>query len=154
MLRRCGCLITETESEIEVQRETLSSVSPIITAPYPGFPTDAQAVMMALLCVAEGTGVFEETVFSNRFRHVPALCAMGADIQTTEHYAIVKGVKCLHGADVSATDLRGGAAMVLAALCAEGESRVTDTEHIERGYAAFVPTLQSCGGQIKYTKGQ
>ena len=154
VLRRCGCLITETESEIEVQRETLSSVSPIITAPYPGFPTDAQAVMMALLCVAEGTGVFEETVFSNRFRHVPALCAMGADIQTTEHYAIVKGVKCLHGADVSATDLRGGAAMVLAALCAEGESRVTDTEHIERGYAAFVPTLQSCGGQIKYTKGQ
>lgn len=154
VLRRSGCHITESESEIELQSEKLCCVSPIITAPYPEFPTDAQAVVMALFSVAEGTGVFEETVFSDRFRHVAALRAMGADIQTTEHYAIVKGVRRLRGANVSATDLRGGAAMVLAALRADGVSTISKTEHIERGYASFVSTLQSCGAQIMYTEGQ
>lgn len=154
LLRQSGCEITETESQIFLQSGKLKSVSPIVTAPYPAFPTDAQAVMMALMCDAEGTSVFEETVFSDRFRHVPALRSMGADIQTTQHYAIVKGVKKLHGASVAATDLRGGAAMVLAALRAEGESRITETEHIERGYASFIPTLQSCGARIKNTEGQ
>lgn len=153
ILRRSGCRIEETESEMTLQGGKLQSVSPIVTAPYPDFPTDAQAVLMSLMCITEGTSVFEETVFSDRFRHVPALCAMGANIQTTAHYAIVRGVKRLHGANVSATDLRGGAAMILAALSAEGISQVNDTEHIERGYASFVPTLQNCGGQIKYIKG-
>lgn len=153
IIRRSGCRIEEAKSEIKLRSGRLHSVSPIITAPYPEFPTDAQAVLMSLMCIADGTSVFEETVFSDRFRHVPALCAMGASVQTTAHYAIVKGVKRLHGAKVSATDLRGGAAMVLAALSADGISQITDTEHIERGYASFVPTLQNCGAQIKYTEG-
>ncbi len=143
-----GCGIREASQTIELFCERLCAVSPIITAPYPGFPTDAQAPLMAALATAEGTSVFNETIFSDRFRHVPALCAMGANICATKRHAIVRGVSRLHGADVEATDLRGGAAMVIAALAAEGKSRITKTEHMERGYADFVQALQGCGAKI------
>ena len=91
---------------------------------------------MAALSTARGDSVMEETIFSDRLRHVPALRRMGADILTTKSCAVIRGVRELHGAEVAATDLRGGAAMVTAALAAHGESRITQTEHIERGYAA------------------
>ena len=103
---------------------------------------------MAAMATAAGDSAFEETVFPDRFGHVPALCAMGAKITAVGRYALVHGVPRLHGADVAATDLRGGAAMVIAALSAQGESRVAATEHMERGYTAFVPTLCGCGAEI------
>lgn len=148
-LERGGCQIARRPGEIIVRCDRLTAVSPIITAPYDGFPTDAQAPVMAAMATAEGVSVFEETIFSDRMRHVPALRAMGARIVATARHAVVTGVKRLHGAEAEATDLRGGAAMVIAALSAEGESRITKTEHMERGYASFVRALRACGAQIE-----
>lgn len=149
LLRRAGCEITETEDTAALRARRLTAVSPIRTAPYDGFPTDAQAPMMAAMAVAEGVSVFEETIFENRLRHVPALQKMGAHIFAGETHAVVTGVETLHGAEVEATDLRGGAAMVIAALCAQGKSCITGIRHMERGYADFVPLLQSCGAVIE-----
>lgn len=149
VLRRGGCELAERENELRLRCGRFSAVSPIRTAPYDGFPTDAQAPIMALMATAEGVSVFEETIFSDRFRHVPALCAMGAHIRAARRHAVVRGVKELHGAAVEATDLRGGAAMVIAALAANGQSLVTRTEHMQRGYAELVSTLRGCGAEIK-----
>lgn len=149
VMARGGCRIAQHTGEIIVCCDRLQAVSPIVTAPYDGFPTDAQAPVMAAMATAEGVSIFEETIFSDRLRHVPALRAMGARIYATERHAIVTGTRRLHGANVEATDLRGGAAMVIAALNAEGESVITNTEHMERGYASFVQTLRSCGAQIE-----
>lgn len=149
ILERGGCELVQRPGEIIVRCDRLVSVSPIITGPYDSFPTDAQAPVMAAMATAEGVSVFEETVFSDRLRHVDALRAMGARIHATERCAVVTGVRRLHGAAVEATDLRGGAAMVIAALCAEGESIITKTEHMERGYASFHQTLRACGAQIE-----
>lgn len=148
VLRRAGCRIGENETGMCLQAGPLRAVSPIRTAPYDGFPTDAQAPVMAALSKARGVSIFEEAIFSDRFRHVPALCAMGAKIRAVGAQAIVEGVETLHGAQVTATDLRGGAAMVIAALSAEGESRIDATEHMERGYEAFAENLRACGAQI------
>ena len=126
----------------------MRAVGPIVTAPYDGFPTDAQAPMMALLATARGASVMEETMFSHRFAHVPALQNMGAKIHATRRYAIIDGVERLRGACVDATDLRGGAAMVFAALAAEGYSEIRKIEHIERVYTDFMPILQSVGADI------
>ena len=101
------------------------------------------------MAVAEGVSVFEETIFENRLRHVPALQKMGAHILAGETHAVVTGVPALYGAEVEATDLRGGAAMVIGALCAQGESKITGIAHIERGYSDFVPLLQGCGAAIE-----
>ena len=116
--------------------------------PYPGFPTDAQAIMMAALCRANGTTLVEETIFENRFRHVDALVKMGADIQVAGRVAAVHGVKNLHGAAVEATDLRGGAAMMIAGLCASGETIIHDVYHIDRGYETPEEVLRSIGAEI------
>lgn len=148
VLRRAGCRIGETETGMCLQAGPLQAVSPIRTAPYDGFPTDAQAPVIAALSKAKGVSIFEEAIFSDRFRHVPALCAMGAKIRAVGAQAIVEGVETLHGAHVTATDLRGGAAMVIAALSAEGESCIDATEHMERGYEAFAENLRACGAQI------
>jgi len=149
VLAQGGCALARRPEEIVVRCDRLRAVSPIVTAPYDGFPTDAQAPMMAAMATAEGVSIFEETIFSDRLRHADALRAMGARIFATERHAVVTGVKRLYGAAVEATDLRGGAAMVIAALRAEGESLITNTEHMERGYASFVQTLRACGAQIK-----
>lgn len=149
VLRRGGCELAESEGEITLRCRRFAAVSPIRTAPYDGFPTDAQAPIMALMATAEGVSIFEETVFSDRFRHVPALCAMGARIRAVRRHAVVRGVKHLHGAQVEATDLRGGAAMVIAALAANGQSLIAKTEHVRRGYAELVSTLRGCGAEIK-----
>lgn len=149
MLRRAGCEISETKCTLHLRCEKLLAVGPIRTAPYDGFPTDAQAPMMAAMTVAEGVSVFEENIFEDRLRHVSALRRLGAQITATHAHAVVTGVDRLHGAQMEATDLRGGAAMVIGALCAEGESVLTEIGHIERGYADFVPLLQSCGAEIE-----
>lgn len=148
VLANGGCEITQYARQITLRCDTLRAVSPIRTAPYPGFPTDAQAPVMAAMATAQGVSVFEETIFSDRFRHVPALVRMGAKITATRRYAVVEGVGALHGACVEATDLRGGAAMVIAALAAHGSSTVLGSQHTERGYTALVQSLRDCGGQI------
>jgi len=118
------------------------------TLPYPGFPTDMQPQMMALLCLAQGTSIISETVFENRFMHVPELRRMGAQIRTEGSNAVIKGVSHLTGAPVAASDLRAGAALVLAGLSAHGVTEVSGVSHIERGYFDLVRKLQDVGADI------
>lgn len=152
-LQQAGCLLDIKERKLTLRGGALQAVSPVRTAPYDGFPTDALAPFMAVMATAQGVTVFEEAVFSDRFLHIPALRSMGADIRASRRYAVVRGVARLHGAEVTATDLRGAAAMVIAALGADGESRIHDTHHIRRGYEAFAETLQNCGAQMEYEEG-
>jgi UDP-N-acetylglucosamine 1-carboxyvinyltransferase len=118
------------------------------TAPYPGFPTDLQAPLMAALTVAKGTSLIRENVFEARFKHVTELCRMGADISVDMHTAVVRGVDRLSGAAVEATDLRGGAALVIAGLMAEGTTRVEGLHHVDRGYQQFDVYLRDLGADI------
>ena len=118
------------------------------TLAYPGFPTDLQAPMMALLCRAEGSSILTEHIFENRFLQVPQLRKMGASIAVRGRSAVVRGVESLHGARVSATDLRAGAALVLAGLTAEGHTTVTEISHIERGYVDLAGALRALGAPI------
>lgn len=127
----------------------LKGVNKITTMPHPGFPTDAQAVIMAALCKAEGSSIFEENIFESRYRHVDAFVKMGADIKVIGKAAVVNGVERLYGAKVSATDLRGGAAMAVAGLGAEGITEVTEIHHIDRGYENMEKALSSLGGKIQ-----
>ena len=127
----------------------MKSVGPVATAPYPGFPTDAQAPVMAAFATARGTTIFQETMFSRRFGHVPELRAMGADISLNGQGAWVRGVKRLHGAQVSATDLRGGGALAVAALGAQGETQLRGVEHIDRGYEHLEQMFNSLGAHIR-----
>ena len=121
----------------------------IRTVPHPGFPTDMQAQFMAMLTLCKGSGIVEETIFENRFMHVPELVRMGADIRLTGNSAMVRGVPSLAGAPVMASDLRAGAALVIAGLCAEGETRVDRIYHVDRGYEGMEIKLQELGGRIK-----
>ena len=121
----------------------------IETMPYPGFPTDLQAPVTALACISEGSTVVVENLFETRFKHVPELIRMGADITVRGRAAFVRGVPSLRGADVVAGDLRGGAALTLAAASAEGLSTVTDLYHIDRGYSGFEYKLSSLGVRIR-----
>lgn len=123
----------------------------IRTMPYPGFPTDVQAPFMALCCTVEGTSVFVETIFENRFRHVPELVRLGASIKTEGRVCVVQGVDRLSGAKVRAAELRGGAALVTAALAAEGTSEITGLCYIDRGYESLENALRSVGADIKRT---
>ncbi len=130
-------------------KKRLSAPPTIRTMPYPGFPTDIQAPFMALCTTAEGTSVFVETIFENRFRHVPELVRLGARIKTESRVCVVQGVKKLSGAKVCASELRGGAALVIAALAAEGTSEITGLNYIDRGYEAIETALRSIGADIK-----
>ena len=145
VLRRAGCDVRADGTRLTLRAGPLRSPGAVITGPHPAFPTDAQATLMAALLRASGLTLFEETVFSDRFRHVPALRAMGARIETSGDLARVHGVRVLHGAAVRATDLRGGAAMVIAALAAEGDSVIRDAWHLDRGYSHFVERLRQLG---------
>lgn len=130
-------------------RKPLRAVKTIRTMPYPGFPTDAQAIVMAPLCIANGTSVIVETIFENRYRHVDELVRMGAKIKAEGKVAVVEGVKRLYGANLLATDLRGGAALVVAALAAAGESKIGEIKHIDRGYDGIEFALSQAGADIK-----
>ena len=121
----------------------------IMTEPHPGFPTDLQAQFMAMLTLCEGAGLVTETIFENRFMHVPELSRMGADITVQGNSAIVRGVNGLKGAEVMATDLRASVALVLAGLVAEGETTINRIYHLERGYEDIVGKLGNVGANIK-----
>ena len=151
ILRQAGCCLEEG-TDLFIDCRELHGAGPVRTAPYDGFPTDAQAPMMAALATARGVSVVEENIFTDRFRHVPALRAMGAKIHAAGRCAVVEGVRTLHGASVEATDLRGGAAMVIAALAAEGNSRISQIAHMERGYAGLTEKLRACGARIDHTE--
>ena len=149
-LREAGCAITADSSGIACRcGGRLNAPRPIRTAPYTGFPTDAQAIVMAALLRCRGAAVFEENLFSSRYRHVDELARMGADIRTSGRVAVVLGVERLHGAAVRSTDLRGGAALCVAALTAEGETVVSDIAHIDRGYQSLEQDLTALGAEIK-----
>ena len=149
-LRASGCTISERPGILRIRAEgRRTSPGRIVTRPYPGFPTDAQALMMAAVLRAEGETVFEETIFEDRLRHTAELQKMGAEICVQASTAIVRGVPVLHGATVQAGDLRGGAALVAAALSAEGNSQVLGVKHIKRGYDRLEENLKSLGAAIK-----
>ncbi|MCI9609493.1 MAG: UDP-N-acetylglucosamine 1-carboxyvinyltransferase [Oscillibacter sp.] len=146
VLREAGCAIRSDGRGIAcVCRERPNAVHPVRTAPYPGFPTDAQAILMAALLRCRGAAMFEENMFENRYRHVGELARMGAGIQVSGRTAVVTGVKRLHGAPVRCTDLRGGAALCVAALAAEGETEISETGHIARGYEDIARDLRNLG---------
>ena len=150
VFEQTGAYIRSFGSSIYIRKtERLHSADTIRTMVYPGFPTDAQAIIMAPLCMADGTTVFVENIFENRYRHVAALCRMGADIKAEGKVAVVRGVDILHGSISEAPDLRGGAALVCAALGAEGRSVVTRAELIDRGYEDIEHTLAAVGADIR-----
>lgn len=148
-LNEAGCDIIKKSGEVRIISDgRLRAVGPVSTAPYPGFPTDAQPVLMAALLKADGVTRIYENIFENRFRQVEELCRLGADIRTDGMTAEIHGVPELHGAQLKATDLRGGAAMLIAALSAEWESAVLDSGHITRGYENFDSCLRTLGASI------
>lgn len=130
-------------------KKRLNAPPTVRTMPYPGFPTDIQAPFTALCATAEGTSVFVETIFENRFRHVSELVRLGASIKTEGRVCVVQGVKRLSGAKVCASELRGGAALVVAALAAEGTSEIGGLQYIDRGYECLESALRSVGADIK-----
>ena len=132
---------------MDAQRGVLTATD-IKTLPYPGFPTDIQSQFMAFLATVRGASVVIENVFENRYMHVNELNRMGANIRIEGRVAIVEGDRFLRGAEVFATDLRAGAALVLAGLYASGTTRISDVYHIERGYSAFVEKLTGLGADI------
>ncbi len=147
-LRKAGLEIErEGEAVVVARHGALRSVD-VTTQPHPGFPTDMQAQFMALMTLASGRSVLEETIFENRFMHVPELSRMGADIETKNHMAFVRGVKKLSGASVMATDLRASASLVIAGLVAEGETIVRRVYHLDRGYEAIEDKLGGVGADI------
>lgn len=151
LLREAGCEIKNDTAGIACCcHRRLQAVGPIRTAAYPGFPTDAQAVLMAALLGCQGTNVFEENIFSNRYRHVDELVRMGADIRVSGRVAVVHGVEQLQGACVCCTDLRGGAALCVAALAAEGKSCIDQLRHLDRGYEDICRDLSALGADIKW----
>lgn len=147
--RSIGCWVSTGKDWVTIQCEKLRSGQPVLTGPYPAFPTDAQPTAMAAVLKADGVTVFAETVFEKRFRHVPALRALGADIEIAGRLAAVRGVPFLHGAAMSATDLRGGAAMLVAALGAEGSSTIDRLYHVERGYENLPEKLRAIGAHLE-----
>ena len=148
-LRATGAEITLEGDALRLQAEQRPRGTRVVTAPYPGFPTDMQAQLMALLCVADGSSVVTETIFENRFMHVPELQRMGADIALDGRSAHVRGVPHLMGAPVMATDLRASAGLVVAALAAEGETVVNRVYHIDRGYERLEEKLRGLGASIR-----
>ena len=152
VLREAGCGVRSDGAGIAcVCQDRLKAVRPVRTAPYPGFPTDAQAILMAALLKSRGATVFEENMFASRYRHVDELSRMGADIRVSGRAAVVTGVDRLHGAPVRCTDLRGGAALCLAALAAEDETSVQEISHIDRGYEDIARDLRLLGADIVRT---
>jgi len=154
-LDEAGIDVEQTEAGLKVKRraDRVRAVD-VVTEPFPGFPTDLQAQMMALLCTADGTSVLEERIFENRFMHAPELMRMGAKIDVQGGTATVTGVERLKGAPVMATDLRASVSLILAALAAEGETVVNRVYHLDRGYENVERKLQAVGARIERIKGE
>jgi UDP-N-acetylglucosamine 1-carboxyvinyltransferase len=152
-LRSAGVTLEKTERGLRVQRTNgaLHGVD-VMTEPYPGFPTDLQAQMMALMTRAEGASMITETVFESRFMHVPELSRMGANVTIHHESALVRGVPKLRGAEVMATDLRASVSLAIAALAADGDSTVNRVYHLDRGYERLEEKLAACGADIERVK--
>ncbi|WP_242835657.1 UDP-N-acetylglucosamine 1-carboxyvinyltransferase [Ruminiclostridium josui] len=149
VLRDIGCQISIKRNDIQVNSGArLDAIEVVRTLPYPGFPTDMQAQLMALLSICKGTSIVIETIFESRYKHVDELLKMGANIRIDSRVAVIKGVEGLNGAQVAARDLRGGAALILAGLAAKGETIVSGLEHIDRGYYKIEDKLSSLGAKI------
>ena len=154
-LDEAGISVEQTQRGLKVKRTNadIKAIN-VTTEPFPGFPTDLQAQMMALLCTAKGTSVLEEKIFENRFMHAPELSRMGAQIEVNGGMATVTGVERLKGAPVMATDLRASVSLILAGLAAEGETLVNRVYHLDRGYERVEEKLGNCGAKIERITGQ
>jgi len=148
VMEQAGVELTPTDGGILVRRPGVLAAVDVATAPYPGFPTDMQAQLMALVATANGTSVITETIFENRFMHVPELQRMGAEISVDGSRAVITGVEALKGAQVMATDLRASVSLVVASLFAQGETVVNRVYHLDRGYEKLVEKLAACGADI------
>ena len=150
ILEEAGCIVYADRERICLRSDgLLEGVSPVRTGPYPAFPTDCQPLLMAALAGGSGSTIFVENMFESRYRHVNELERMGADIRVDGRVAVVRGRGGLHGASVRSTDLRGGAALVIAALSARGTSQIHDLRHIRRGYAGLERDLSALGADIR-----
>jgi UDP-N-acetylglucosamine 1-carboxyvinyltransferase len=152
VLRECGVTVEETPRGMRVAALDGINGTDIMTEPYPGFPTDMQAQLMALMTTANGASMITETIFENRYMHVPELMRMGARINVHGSSAIVRGVPKLSGAQVMATDLRASSSLILAGLAAEGETVVNRVYHLDRGYERVEEKLAACGARIERIK--
>ncbi|MDQ6822916.1 MAG: UDP-N-acetylglucosamine 1-carboxyvinyltransferase [Candidatus Eremiobacteraeota bacterium] len=154
-LQECGCSVTQGNDWIRVQGARVKGGTDILTAPYPGFPTDLQPQMVSFLCTCPGTSVVEESIFNARFSYVNELARMGADARVSmeSNTAIIKGVASLSGAPVEAPDIRAGAALVVAGLAAQGETEIIGLEYIDRGYERLEEMLSELGGQVQRSSG-
>ncbi|HET9096004.1 MAG TPA: UDP-N-acetylglucosamine 1-carboxyvinyltransferase [Candidatus Baltobacteraceae bacterium] len=154
-LQECGAVVTSGEDWIRVQADALTGGTDILTAPYPGFPTDLQPQMVSFLCTAPGNSVVEESIFNARFSYVNELARMGADVRVSmeSNTAVVKGGAPLSGAPVEAPDIRAGAALVVAGLAAAGETEIIGLEYIDRGYERLEEMLSALGGQVQRASG-
>ena len=154
-LDESGIIVEQTENGLKVKRSNtgLKAIN-VKTEPFPGFPTDLQAQMMALLCTAAGTSVLEEKIFENRFMHAPELSRMGAKIDVNGGVATVTGVDRLKGAPVMATDLRASVSLILAGLAAQGETLINRVYHLDRGYERVEEKLSNCGAKIERVSGR
>ena len=153
-LSKVGVKVTEEQDGIRVRRRSAhTSGTDVMTDPYPGFPTDTQAQLMALLSVSHGASMVTESIFENRFMHVPELCRMGADINVHGSSAIIRGVSELSGAPLMATDLRASVSLILAGLAAKGETIVNRVYHLDRGYERVEEKLAACGAEIERIDG-
>lgn len=148
-LLEIGCSVIEYDDSVRVQGNGILTNTQIKTLPYPGFPTDMQPQMTVALGIAAGTSIVTESIFDNRFKYVDELISMGASMKVEGNTAIITGVEKYTGANITAPDLRAGAALVIAALAAEGESTIDDIKYIERGYEDFDSKLRALGGNIE-----
>ena len=150
VLTKTGASVEKTDAGVRIRRDNGPvKGADVMTEPYPGFPTDMQAQIMALMAVSQGAAMITETIFENRFMHVPELCRMGADINVHGASAIVRGVKKLSGAQTMATDLRASVSLVLAGLAAKGDTIVNRVYHLDRGYERVEEKLAACGARIE-----
>ena len=149
--------VKQTNAKIKIKNNTLyvkidgrpKAISKIETSPYPGYPTDLQAQMLALQTISKGTSIVVENLFETRFKHVPELVKMGAEITVKDRTAIIRGVEKLYGANIEAADLRGGVALAIASLAASGHSTLSNVNLIDRGYYKFEETFSLLGADIK-----
>ena len=151
-LEDAGALIYRNQNSIRIQSQGKPKAIQIKTMPFPGFPTDMQAQFMAMLCVADGTSMITETIFENRFMHVPELMRLGADLTIQGNTAVIRGKSKLIGAPLMATDLRASASLVIGGLCAEGETTVNRIYHLDRGYEQMEKKLSLLGAKIERIK--
>jgi UDP-N-acetylglucosamine 1-carboxyvinyltransferase len=151
-LSEAGCDIHTGDHEVTISGPVRPAALNVTTEPYPGFPTDMQAQMMALCSVSDGDSVITDTIYLDRFTHVPELARLGADIHMDHNVATIRGVEHLQGAPVMATDIRASAALVLAALVADGETHISRIYHLDRGYEALDQKLTQLGASVRRVK--